>query len=934
MFVGIDFGTTKSVVAVLKGCVPTVLPDENGRRYMPSIVAVAPDQSLRVGWDALNLPALDRWSSRFFTISSIKRSLGHLGKAKWGEFDAYPQEIAALILSRLKLYAEARLNSEITGVVLAMPAYFNINEKYALLEAAEVAGLRVLRVIHEPTAAALAYGWLRERNESVAVFDFGGGSFDISILEIGEGVVEVKSTHGDTHIGGLDLTQAIVEYARGEFKRQEGLDIASHPEAMARLHEAAEQAKCELSSRSEVSLSLPYVVIGPPAIHLDIGLSREHLEELTAPVQKRIADCCRQALADSGLSTSEIDNVIMIGAATRTPSIASIAREVFQREPLRSLDPTEAVAMGAAVQAGVLAHEIVDILLLDVIPLTIGVEDADGVMMRMIPRNTTIPTRKSEKLVTSEDNQREIRIRLCQGEREIAADNIFIGEIVIRDLPPAPKGLLAVEVTFDLEGNGILRVQAKNLTSGQIVDTVTERPSCCLNEAQKKVLSRKVEAELRLERERIKAWLDERGREDADGFAKKIVRFVGQAALAMDAPTAMRLKEGERLIQDFVERRASADDLKALIARIKIVFDQAAVDRLLQALDRLWSSEAFRIWAEESGRPDYVAESSTSFDRFENAGLGKIAAVREAFEFAVSDDGANIGRRFLIDAVAPSRNRRLCLELVASCFPLPNINIPDWAVEESDADGPLRAVLTALARRARRPGKRSRPWDRICRLSDGSDVVTLLEAVAAEREYMVGQTLAEAVFDKFGDSIWKTFSDTDWPARERLLASPIARRLAARSAARALSGVNAPDAIKVLDETGVEGSEDLIRENLPRFLLLRLEDPKLEERVKVMAIDAASKTEGKPPVEPVLAFSADRSPAVREKARLCLRQWESAMDAAESRLFNLAKKLGEENRAPRMFEKRFLKKISKERPGLRLAADRLRESVIEPPMTE
>ena len=505
MLIGIDFGTTKSVVAACLDGVPTVLQDEEGRRYMPSVVAVAPDQSLRIGWEAANLPPLDRWSSRFLSIDSIKRNLGHQGETRWGALCAYPQEIAALILSRLKLQAEAHLGTEVNGAVLATPAYFNINEQWALREAAEAAGLRILRTIHEPTAAALAYGLHREKDQRVAVFDFGGGTFDISILEMGRGVYEVKATSGDTHLGGIDLTQVLLNYVCDEFKKREGIDLTAHHETMPRLTEAIEQAKCDLSFQEEVSIKLPYVITVPQPKHLDCTITRACFEKLTASIRQRVATCCKEVLADAGLTADRIDTIVLVGAATRTPSIISIAREVFQKEPLRSLDPTETVAMGAALLAAVLAGKEKNVLLLDVIPLSLGIALQGGVMSQLLNRNTTIPTKHSEIFSTTEDNQVEVTLRIFQGEKKMAAENVLVGNITLSGLAPAPRGLAMIEVALDIDPNGILHVQAKDLQSKTQVKAILDRPDCCLNDAQMKVLSRKVAAEIHRIQTRIMA---------------------------------------------------------------------------------------------------------------------------------------------------------------------------------------------------------------------------------------------------------------------------------------------------------------------------------------------------------------------------------------------------------------------------------------------
>jgi molecular chaperone DnaK len=599
--IGIDLGTTNSCVAVMVGGDSVVIPNAEGGRTTPSVVAFTKAGERLVGLVAKRQAITNPKN----TVYSIKRFMGRrydevgteiaqvpyqvvrgrndLATVKVGDKEYTPPEISAMILQKMKQTAEAYLGEEVKEAVITVPAYFNDSQRQATKDAGRIAGLEVKRIINEPTAASLAYGLDKKKDEKIAVYDLGGGTFDISILELGDGVFEVKATNGDTHLGGDDFDQRIMDWLADEFKKEQGIDLRKDPMALQRLKEAAEKAKCELSTTLQTDVNLPFITAdasGPK--HLNITLTRAKLEQLVDDLVQRTIEPCKKAMADAGLKPADIDEVILVGGQTRMPKVQELVKQLFDKEPHKGVNPDEVVAVGAAIQGGVLAGEVKDILLLDVTPLSLGIETLGRVSTKLIDRNTTIPTRRSEIFTTAADDQTQVEIHVLQGERPMAVDNRTIGRFQLTGIPPSPRGVPQIEVTFDIDANGILNVSARDKATGR-------------------EQSIRIEASSGLKEEEIKRMVRDAEEHGAEDKKRRDAADAKNRADQMVFETEKNLAQSGANLEPDVKAR-----VEAAVGRVKEAIKTENIDEIrsaTEALTQTWHEAASQMYAKASQQP-------------------------------------------------------------------------------------------------------------------------------------------------------------------------------------------------------------------------------------------------------------------------------------------------------------------------------------------
>ena len=634
--IGIDLGTTNSCVAVMEGGSPTVITNSEGGRTTPSVVAFTKAGETLIGQPAKRQAVTNPEN----TISSSKRFIGRMYdevgteisempyktiKGKNGEViiaaqdkEYAPPQIGAMVLQKLKQTAEEYLGEKVTEAVITVPAYFNDSQRQATKDAGAIAGLNVRRIINEPTAAALAYGLDKQKDEKIAVFDFGGGTFDISILELGDGVFEVKSTNGDTHLGGDDLDQALVDYLIGEFNKSDGIDLGKDPMALQRLRETAEKAKCELSTSKQTDINLPFITAdssGPR--HLNISLTRAKYETLIEKLINRTIQPCEKAIKDAGLKASEIDEVILVGGSTRIPMVQKIVQDIFAKEPNKGVNPDEVVAIGAAIQGGVMAGDVEDILLLDVTPLSLGIETLGGVSTPLIEANSTIPAKKSQIFSTAADSQPSVEIHVLQGERSMAVDNKSLGRFHLDGIPPAPRGTPQIEVTFDIDANGILNVSASDKATG-------------------KEQSIRIEASSGLSEDEIEKMKVDAEKHAKDDEAKKESVDIHNTADQLIYQTENQMKEAGDKITD--EDKKSIEDAVEQLKQTNGGSDIDAIKTAIENLNKAWEPVAQKMYQAEQSQTAQEEPESTGTSSAKDSKTTKEGEVEDA-DFEVVEEG-------------------------------------------------------------------------------------------------------------------------------------------------------------------------------------------------------------------------------------------------------------------------------------------------------
>jgi molecular chaperone DnaK len=912
---GIDFGTSKSVAAIWQGGNATVIPDLQGHKSMPSLVMVGPDERLYIGWEAFNHP--DRYKSKHFTINSIKRQIGKTGETSWGQFKTYPQEISALILGRLKIQAQAYLDQEISQAVIAIPANFDINQRWAIAQAAEIAGLKVLRLLNEASAAILATRLSKNLDGHALVFDFGAGTLDVSIICYGNDVFEVLATAGDDRLGGDDFDQLLYNYLLEQAKKTIGASVELTPMEQLVLKEAAAHAKIELSNSISTRVFIPgFLRAGNNYFDLDIPLKRETFESLCKNLFEQTEAVVKRALSDANLSRtyrSELDNVFLIGGTSRIPHLRDLVQSVTRLKPSALVDPETGVAQGAAFMAGILGGEIRDTMLLNVTPCTFSVVTPGDVATPIIQRNTTIPVRRFETFSTTQDNQKEITIRVMQGEKLIASQNSLVGTVTLTGLPPAAKGIPQIEVIFDIDVDEKMSINAKDKATGRTVQAVMESPYR-LNSAQVKVIQRKVLKELEDIRQREEQVRDHQRQEVARNEALIFIRDLTQIMETTEKGLSPRhlslLVSGKSLIHDYLDWNVPSDKLHGLEDSIRDTCYEAVSMLLQNEWMPIGQSPELIRWAQMSAATwQSPVALDASLEQLEMMHKPTIEKTLEAFKQPLFM-GDDILQRKLFEQVKDSTSIVLLLAIILGLFGYQDVRLPGIDISNPDERTLLTIFLLGTLRKGSLMARR-RAAKQLFDLTQGSECFFLSEYLDQQDD---PETLAwlEKSTVSVPAGAWLAHYQSSQPEAKKLLGgNRTVRQKIYQDAITSASGTN-----KNIQLAALQNLEELgIKECIPE--VIGLLSTKREETVINKLVDLLSATQDVRVVLPLLGLLGENFQVNRmlfEK----LEHYRAVMTPEIRRFFDLARKVIQQNRPVSIKEHLFLKKLSKQHPELDL----------------